>query len=115
MVSEIRITAVVAVVLRAFLDDTTVPRYGIELMKATGLPSGTLYPAVARLERAGWLISAKEDIDPVVAGRPPRRYFRLNPAMAERARYEVAALAEKLHVPTRSTGRFQPGVAGGSA
>jgi PadR family transcriptional regulator PadR len=115
MEGDIRITAVVAVVLRAFLDDAAAPRYGIELMKATGLPSGTLYPTVARLERAGWLISAKEDIDPSLAGRPARRYFRLNPAMAERARYEVAALAERLHLPARSARRLRPGVARGSA
>lgn len=93
---DVRITATVALVLRAFLDDVRAPRYGIELMKVTRLPSGTLYPTMARLERAGWLVSELEDIDPTVERRPPRRYMRLNPAMVERARYEVASLADKL-------------------
>jgi PadR family transcriptional regulator PadR len=117
MGKDIRITAAVAVVLRAFLDDVQAPRYGIELMKITGLPSGTLYPTLARLERAGWLLSELEDIDPKVEKRPPRRYVRLNPAMAERARYEVAALADKLSLPGRSTRQpiRRPGLAGGAA
>jgi alpha-1,2-mannosyltransferase len=33
------------------LDDTQ--RHGLDLMEATGLPSGTLYPTLIRLERAG--------------------------------------------------------------
>jgi PadR family transcriptional regulator, regulatory protein PadR len=112
MGADIRITATVALVLRAFLDDVSAPQYGIPLMKATGLQSGTVYPTLARLEAAGWLVSAREDIDPVSEGRPPRRYYRLNPAMAERARLEVATLSERLHVPAASRRRRRPGLAG---
>jgi hypothetical protein len=38
----VRVTAVVARVLKVFLDDMDAHRYGLELTKATGLPSGTL-------------------------------------------------------------------------
>jgi PadR family transcriptional regulator, regulatory protein PadR len=112
MGADIRITTNVALVLRAFLEDVAADQYGIPLMKATGLPSGTLYPTLARLEAAGWLTSAKENIDPVAEGRPPRRYYRLHPKMVERARHEVADLAQKLHLPEPARGRRQPGLAG---
>jgi hypothetical protein len=32
-------------------------------MQATGLASGTLYPLLVRLERAGWVAARWEDID----------------------------------------------------
>ena len=111
MVTPTRITTSVALVLRAFLADVAGEHYGVQLMKATGLPSGTLYPILARLEASGWLISAKEDIDPVVEGRPRRRYYRLDPTMAYQARHEVASLAERLHVPA-PTSQLRPGLAG---
>jgi PadR family transcriptional regulator PadR len=52
--------------------------YGFDVMDVTGLPSGTVYPALRRLERDG-LISAKwEDESIAAAGqRPLRRYYRV--------------------------------------
>ncbi len=53
-------------------------RYGFEIMEATGLPSGTVYPVLRRLERGGFLVSTWED--PAVAladGRPRRRMYKL--------------------------------------
>jgi len=112
MPDDIRMTMTVFIVLGTFLEDVEQPRYGIELMRATGLPSGTLYQALARLERAGWLVSAKEAIDPAAEGRPPRRYFKLDPAMVGRARVAVAEARQKLHVPATPQRRRHPGVAG---
>ncbi len=51
-------------------------RYGFEIMEATGLAGGTVYPALAALERDGLVGSSWED--PAVAQRekrPPRRYY----------------------------------------
>src|ERR1022692_4150405 len=73
MVPGVRVTMTVARVLRLFLDEPDASHYGLELMKATGFRSGTLYPVLARLERAGWIRSQREDIDPVAEGRPARR------------------------------------------
>lgn len=73
-------------VLRALLEDPTHERYGLELSTASGLPSGTIHPILARLEKLGWLESHWEDIDPVREGRPRRRYYRLSPDGAEYAR-----------------------------
>jgi len=99
MAGQARMTIAVATLLRVFLDDTSQPRYGYELMQLTGFPSGKLYPILARLERAGWLIKEREDIDPAAAGRPARRLYRLSPDGIQTARHELAALSEQLRLP----------------
>jgi|SRR5450759_1221890 PadR family transcriptional regulator, regulatory protein PadR len=108
MKDEVRITTTVARVLRTFLDDTAQPRYGFELMRLTHLPSGTLYPIMARLESAGWLVSDREDIDPAAEGRPARRMYRISPRGAQLAHAELAALSSQLRPPARPGGRIAP-------
>jgi DNA-binding PadR family transcriptional regulator len=55
-------------------------RYGFDIMDATGLPDGTVYPLLRRLERRGVLTAAWEDEEVARAERrPPRRYYRLTP------------------------------------
>jgi PadR family transcriptional regulator len=66
--------------LQVFMEDPSRPRYGLELAKRTGLKSGTVYPALGRLEQEGWLTSAVEDVDPRQAGRPARRIYTLTNA-----------------------------------
>ena len=63
--------------LAVLLRDPSGHRYGLELSRETGLKSGTLYPILARLEGAGWVVSEWEQIDPSAEGRRPRRYYRL--------------------------------------
>jgi DNA-binding PadR family transcriptional regulator len=65
-------------VLRAMLEHPTDEMYGLEICAAAGLPSGTIHPILARLEKASWLESRWEDIDPREWGRPRRRYYRLS-------------------------------------
>jgi len=67
-------------VLGALADDPDHRHYGLELARATGLASGSIYPILARLERAGWVESGWEELDRHAAGRPPRRYYRLTEA-----------------------------------
>lgn len=56
-------------------------RYGFELMDATGLPNGTVYPLLRRLERRGVLSGVWEDEAKARAEqRPARRYYRLTAA-----------------------------------
>jgi DNA-binding PadR family transcriptional regulator len=98
----VKVTIAVARVLRVFLDDPAEPRYGLELMKATGMPSGSLYPVLARLERAGWVRSKLEKIYPAAAGRPARRYYELTADGAAEARCELVALAEEFRQPSRA-------------
>lgn len=96
MIDPVRPTAAVAKVLAAFLEDPAVDRYGLDLMRASGHPSGTLYPILTRLQRAGWIEAEWEEVDPVAAGRPARRYYRLTPDGAAAARDEIAALQRQL-------------------
>ena len=58
-------------------------QFGFDIMAATGLTSGTVYPALDRLEHAGYLRSKWEDAALAHAdGRPARRYFTLTAAGA---------------------------------
>jgi len=52
--------------------------YGFDIMEACGLPSGTVYPALRRLERAGLLKSTWEpEALARGEGRPRRRTYDL--------------------------------------
>jgi PadR family transcriptional regulator, regulatory protein PadR len=66
-------------------------RYGFDVMDATGLPNGTVYPLLRRLERRGVLAGVWEDEAVARAeNRPPRRYYRLT-AAGNAEMVEVAA------------------------
>lgn len=53
-------------------------RYGFDLIEQTGLTSGTVYPALERLERLGHVRSSWEEAHLAHAEkRPPRRYFEI--------------------------------------
>jgi DNA-binding PadR family transcriptional regulator len=53
-------------------------RFGFNIMDATGLTSGTVYPALDKLESIGFLTSRWEDARTARRDkRPPRRYFDL--------------------------------------
>lgn len=55
-------------------------RYGFDVMDATGLPDGTVYPILRRLERRGVLEGKWEEEEKARAeNRPSRRYYRLTP------------------------------------
>ena len=51
-------------------------QFGFDIMDATGLTSGTVYPALDRLETAGYLIEVGGEAARA-EGRPARRYFTL--------------------------------------
>lgn len=53
-------------------------RFGFDVIDATGLTSGTVYPTLDRLEDDGLLRSTWEDrLEAHREHRPPRRYFAL--------------------------------------
>jgi PadR family transcriptional regulator, regulatory protein PadR len=52
--------------------------YGFDVMEVTGLPSGTVYPALRRLERDNLITARWEDEALAFAEqRPARRYYRI--------------------------------------
>jgi PadR family transcriptional regulator PadR len=55
--------------------------YGFDIIDITGVPGGTVYPALRRLEEAGYLVSQWEK--PSIARaepRPARKYYDLTRA-----------------------------------
>lgn len=67
------------------------PVWGLRLVKESGFPTGTVYPLLERLERAGHLSSSWDD-DPTRRG-PRRRLYTLTPS--------GHAWAVQLHSPTQ--------------
>jgi PadR family transcriptional regulator len=58
--------------------------YGFDIIDITGLPGGTVYPALRRLEEAGHLTSKWEKQSIAQAApRPPRKYYELTRAGRE--------------------------------
>jgi len=101
-----RMTLPTQLVLRAFLEDPGAERYGLEIGDTAGLPSGTIHPILARLERLGWVESRWEDVDPSEVGRSARRYYRLTTDGIELARN---GLARAYRPQRRLIPRPQPG------
>jgi DNA-binding PadR family transcriptional regulator len=59
-------------------------RHGFDIMDATGLPSGTVYPILGRLERDGYVRSRWEAQNTALREkRPPRRYYEVTAAGAK--------------------------------
>ncbi len=74
----LRMTVGVLAVLGALLDRPDTELYGLEIVRASGLEPGTIYPILQRLRGAGWVSDRWEDPEPAhTEGRPPRRYYRL--------------------------------------
>ena len=77
--------------------------FGFEIMEVTGLPSGTVYPALRRLERDELVASKWEPEESASANqRPARRYYEItregkSAALAATERYPLLArlVAEK--------------------
>ena len=88
-----KLTAPLERVLRVLVADPAAPHYGYDLMKVARLPSGTLYPMLARLQQEGLVDSQWEDQRPDAGGRPPRKYYRLTAEGARVARLDLARAA----------------------
>jgi PadR family transcriptional regulator, regulatory protein PadR len=98
-------------VLRVFLADTSARRYGYDLMKAARLPSGTLYPMLARLHDQGLVTSEWEPPPDDAAGRPPRKYYQLTGEGIRVARLELAQAADAAPRAAHGPARPAPGSA----
>ena len=95
--SPIRITHATALILQALAAGR---RHGFQIMEVSGLPSGTVYPVLRRLEREGAVESEWESAEhaKAAARRARRIYRRTEPGilLAERARQRLAATRQVL-------------------
>jgi len=66
--------------------------YGYDIVRFSGLSSGTLYPLLIRLEAKGLLHAEWQP--PAVPGRPPRHAYRLTAAGLALVRRARAAQAD---------------------
>jgi PadR family transcriptional regulator PadR len=80
-----RITRQARTILALMLCDPGAEYYGLELARAGGLFTGTVYPVLGRMERNGWLEGGWERIDPRLEKRPRRRYYKLTALGLEQA------------------------------
>ena len=86
-------------------------RYGFDIMDACGFPSGTVYPALRRLEKAGLLRARWEDTGAAHAsGRPRRRVYELT----ARGRDALPGARRKLEEVRQLLGGL-PGASAGEA
>ena len=73
MAAETKLSHTAALILQALHAGYI---YGFSVMEVTGLPSGTVYPAMRRLERDG-LIQSQWEKQAEAEKRPPRKYYKL--------------------------------------
>jgi DNA-binding PadR family transcriptional regulator len=96
MSREVRLTLQTLQVLRILLNDPSGEHYGLEVSRSSGLPTGSIYPILTRLETAGWVISAWEEIDESEAGRRRRRYYQLTTYGSRKAQDAVHNVLSEL-------------------
>jgi DNA-binding PadR family transcriptional regulator len=107
MADKVRITLQTLEVLRVLLMQPATENYGLRVSQRCGLPTGSVYPILARLEAAEWITSEWEDIDESVEGRRRRRLYRLTPDGADHARAALLDAQRKLG-SSQSTGAWNP-------
>ena len=83
--------------------------YGFDIMTITGLASGTVYPALRRLESADFVVSKWERQSIAqTEQRPPRKYYEVTKAgraaLAE-ARDRFRLLSQSVPVATKKPAR----------
>ncbi len=71
----IKLSYTTAIILQALANGY---QYGFDIIDVTGLPSGTVYPALRRFEEVG-IVTSRWEADEVAEReqRSPRRYYEL--------------------------------------
>ena len=96
---DLNITPNIARLLRVFLEDPEQSHFGTELTSESRVSAGSLYPALRRMEAAGFIEGEWEDIDPSVEGRPARRYYKLSANGAREGRLILAEYSANFAPP----------------
>jgi PadR family transcriptional regulator PadR len=85
-------------VLKAFLDNPRAKLAGIDILKATDLASGTLYPILLRFERLGLLESVWETEEARALKRPRRRLYTITAQGAAVCREALRQLNQPINL-----------------
>jgi PadR family transcriptional regulator PadR len=81
---------------------------GAEIERATKIAKGTIYPALARMQKRGWLSWRWEEIDPRVEGRPRKRLYKIT-GQGEAAADQIASeAAARKHQRELKRARLKP-------
>ena len=106
MMPRLNLTYPTALVLKALAAGF---HHGFDVMDATGLPSGTVYPILRRLDREGLLDSSWEQQATAQAEqRPPRRYYAITTAGARMLADAIARYPTLDQAIGREGGRMRP-------
>ena len=109
-----RMTSQTLVLLSVLVSDPTADWYGLQVAREANLQTGTIYLALARLEKAGWVESRWEEVDPSAEGRPRRRLYRLTAVGERDAREALSDHLARLRVRVTPQARsFRPGAVTG--
>lgn len=107
MSAERRITRQLEEIVKALAKDPTAEWSGSQIARLSGLKSGTLYPALLRMHRFGWVTWRWEDIDPSEAKRPRRRFYKLT-GEGERAVRDILSEAAARQQQRERKGTLRP-------
>ena len=91
MAANVTITGPVLLVLNA-IGPVRSGICGADIMVTTGLSSGSLYPILARLKKAGWIAGEWEAATPSELKRPRRRLFTLTEGGREKMKQMASTL-----------------------
>jgi PadR family transcriptional regulator PadR len=102
MQRELRVTPPIRQVVAVLLSEPSGQHYGLDIAHRSGLPLGSIYPVLARLQRMGWVVSGQETIAPdAKSGRRPRCHYRLT-GLGTRLAWQLQA---SFDTPTAPVGR----------
>jgi DNA-binding PadR family transcriptional regulator len=92
---QIRVTSAVQALLDVLAAAPPGPvAWGSKICELTGYTAGTVYPALARLEAAGWVVPTDEP--PHSTKHPPRRFYELTPAARDCVKRREAIRGQRL-------------------
>ena len=80
-------------------------RFGLDIMRHTGLPSGTVYPTLSRAERAGFVRGKWEDRQVADREARPRRRHYVITAAGEAALTRSVVRLDTLTAAARAAAR----------
>ena len=95
LMGDLRLTTVTLMVLDVIDEaDPADPAWGLRICETTGLGTGSVYPALDRLLKSGWINDCWETPSP--GNRPRRRFYRMTDEGRSRCRAARAQRAARV-------------------